>query len=97
MIWKMQDGAQELVRALFPDIESIGCAKLLSGKLFQCKVIDYDSNLLTWKSTERLHAVAMDVTSSLLNELENPNPWSTIYSVLIICNYYGLITVVVLY
>ena len=38
----MQDGAQELVRALFPDIESNGCAKYLSGKLFQRKVIDYD-------------------------------------------------------
>ena len=40
----MQDGdcAQELVRALFPDIESNGCAKYLSGKLFQRKVINYD-------------------------------------------------------
>ena len=41
-LWKMQDGAQELVRALFPDIESNGCAKYLSGKLFQRKVINYD-------------------------------------------------------
>ena len=37
----MQD-AKELVRALFPDIESLGCAKYLCGKLFQRKVIDYD-------------------------------------------------------
>ena len=38
----MQEGAQELVRAHFPDIQSNGCAKYLSGKLFQRKVIDYD-------------------------------------------------------
>ena len=37
----MQDNAQELVRALFPDIESSGSSKALSGKLFQRKVIDF--------------------------------------------------------
>ena len=37
----MQDIVQELVRAQFPDIESSGSSKTLSGKLFQCKVIDF--------------------------------------------------------
>ena len=37
----MEDIAQELVRALFPDIESSGSSKALSGKLFKRKVIDF--------------------------------------------------------
>ena len=38
---RMQDNAQELVRALFSVIESNGSSKALSGKLFQRKVIDF--------------------------------------------------------
>ena len=38
----MQDVAQELVRALFPDIESNGNSKTLRGKLFQSWVIDIE-------------------------------------------------------
>ena len=38
----MQDVAKELVRAQFPDIESSGSSKALSGKLFQRWVIDIE-------------------------------------------------------
>ena len=37
-----QDIAQKTVRALFSEIECNGSAKTLSGKLFQCWVIDYE-------------------------------------------------------
>ena len=37
----MQDNAQELVRALFLDIESSGSSIALSGKLLQRNVIDF--------------------------------------------------------
>ena len=37
---RMQDCTQELVQALFPDIDSSSSSKTLSEKLFQCKVID---------------------------------------------------------
>ena len=37
-----QDMAQKTVRALFSEIECNGSAKTLSGKLFQCLVIDYE-------------------------------------------------------
>ena len=37
-----QDIAQKTVRALFSEIEWNGSAKTLSGKLFQCWVIDYE-------------------------------------------------------
>ena len=36
------DIAQKTVRALFSEIECNGSAKTLSGKLFQCLVIDYE-------------------------------------------------------
>ena len=37
-----QNIAQKTVRALFSEIECDGSAKTLSGKLFQCLVIDYE-------------------------------------------------------
>ena len=37
-----QDIAQKTVRALFSEMECNGSAKTLSGKLFQCWVIDYE-------------------------------------------------------
>ena len=37
-----QDIPQKTVRALFSEIECNGSAKTLSGKLFQCLVIDYE-------------------------------------------------------
>ena len=41
-LWKMQAIAQELVRALFSDIESNSNSKTLSGRLFQRRVIEYE-------------------------------------------------------
>ena len=38
---RRQDNAQKVVCALFTDIESSNSAKVLSGKLYQCKVIDF--------------------------------------------------------
>ena len=37
----LRDKAQELVRALFPNIESSGSAKTLAGRMFQRKIINF--------------------------------------------------------